>query len=259
LAMPAAKFGDDWIVDLQEGKCLKGQVLCNTTLPCTPNDSIAAQQACQVIELAKTGKGIFAKCQNMGAAKLDEFKNSCEYDICADKNSRCQALTSFVQACQLALPGARLSGWRTNTSCPMTCPPNQYYSECVSGCPATCAQPNVTSVCNKPCVEGCTCADGFKLDGTGKNCTAEEKCGCKDEKGNYFETDRTWMNSDCTKAYKCMGNNKLITRDVTCGAKGTCSLVNSENQCKCVTGNGKCKTAAETMITTNPEYLLCTC
>uniref|UniRef100_A0A914X2H4 VWFD domain-containing protein n=1 Tax=Plectus sambesii TaxID=2011161 RepID=A0A914X2H4_9BILA len=256
--MMAEKFGDEWTEDLQSGACLKGALLKSETMPCTPTELIAAQQACQAIELAKRNRGIFATCGRMGAAKLDNMLSNCVYDICADKNMRCKTLTSFGHACQLTLPGTILTGWRTNTSCPLTCPAQQCYSDCVSGCQPTCANIALNAVCNKPCVEGCACEDGTVLDGSGQKCIPEKKCGCPDENGNYFETGSTWMNCECTKAYRCMGNNNLITKDVTCGSKGYCSAANKEYQCSCSTGSGTCKTASQTI--NNPiEYILCSC
>uniref|UniRef100_A0A914X2L2 VWFD domain-containing protein n=1 Tax=Plectus sambesii TaxID=2011161 RepID=A0A914X2L2_9BILA len=251
----AAKFGDEWIDDLQGGACVRGCFVANDS--CTLTELIAAQQACQPIELSKRARGIFAKCAAMGA-KLDEMYSNCVYDICADKNMRCTVLTNFVRACQLALPGTILPGWRTNTSCPLTCPPQQYYNECVSGCPTTCANTRLKAVCNKPCVEGCTCADGTVLDGSGLKCIPEKNCGCKDEQGNYFETGSTWMNSQCTKAYQCIGNDNVITKEVTCGSKGYCSTANKQYQCSCSTGSGTCKSASQTI--NNPNvYILCSC
>uniref|UniRef100_A0A914W192 VWFD domain-containing protein n=1 Tax=Plectus sambesii TaxID=2011161 RepID=A0A914W192_9BILA len=255
----AAKFGDEWIDDFQNGACLRGVDMINTSLPCTPTEQIAAQQACQAIELARKSQGIFGKCNaNVMGAKLDKMYSSCVYDVCADKNMRCKALTNFVQACQEALPGITYPLWRSNTSCPLTCPPQQYYSDCVSGCQTTCANKQLKAACNQPCVEGCTCADGTVLDGSGLKCIPEQKCGCKDEKGNYYETGSTWMNSQCTKAYQCMGNDNLVTKDVTCGSKGYCSTANNQYQCSCSTGSGTCKTASQTINNPN-EYILCSC
>uniref|UniRef100_A0A914USZ7 Uncharacterized protein n=1 Tax=Plectus sambesii TaxID=2011161 RepID=A0A914USZ7_9BILA len=158
----------------------------------------------------------------------------------------------------LAFPGTTIPNWRTNTSCPLPCPANQHYTECVSGCPATCANTALKATCNKPCVEGCTCEDGTVLDGSGQKCIPQKNCGCKDEQGNYFEAGSTWMNSQCTKAYQCMGNNNLITKDVTCGSKGYCSTANNQYQCSCSTGSGTCKTASQTINNPN-EYILCSC
>uniref|UniRef100_A0A914WFR5 VWFD domain-containing protein n=1 Tax=Plectus sambesii TaxID=2011161 RepID=A0A914WFR5_9BILA len=256
--MTAERFGDEWIEDLQWGSCIRGVDLKNESLPCTPTELIAAQQACQAIELAKSNRGIFYKCNGIGAAKLDKMLSNCVYDICADKNMRCTVLTNFVHACQEALPNTLLTGWRTNTSCPLTCPPQQNYNDCVSGCPATCANTTLNAVCNKPCVEGCTCEDGTVLDGSGLKCIPEKSCGCKDEKGNYFETGSIWMNILCTKAYQCIGNNKLITKDVTCGSKGSCSTAKKQYQCSCFVGSGTCKTASQTINNPN-EYILCSC
>uniref|UniRef100_A0A914WAC7 EGF-like domain-containing protein n=1 Tax=Plectus sambesii TaxID=2011161 RepID=A0A914WAC7_9BILA len=251
----AAKFGDEWIYEKQGGTCLPGCFGPNES--CTPTEQVAAQQACQAIELAKTARGIFAKCARMGA-KLDEMYNNCVYDICADKNMRCKTLTNFVQACQEAIPGISLTGWRTNTSCPLTCPPQQVYSDCVSGCPVTCANKQLKAACDKPCAEGCTCEDGTVLDGSGLKCIPEQKCGCKDEQGNYFEIGSAWMNSQCTRAYQCIGNNKLIIKEVTCGSKGYCSAANKQYQCSCSTGSGTCKTVLQTINNPN-EYQLCSC
>uniref|UniRef100_A0A914WI23 VWFD domain-containing protein n=1 Tax=Plectus sambesii TaxID=2011161 RepID=A0A914WI23_9BILA len=255
--MASAKFGDEWIDDFRGGACLRGLDMINASLPCTPTEQIAAQQACQAIVSARKSQGIFAKCGRMGA-KLDEMYSSCVYAICAGKNMRCTALTNFVKACQLAIPNTILPGWRTNTSCPLTCPPQQYYSDCVSGCQTTCSNTTLNQVCNKPCAEGCTCKDGTVLDGSGLKCIPEQKCGCPDEKGNYFETGSNWMNSQCTKAYQCMGNNKLTTKDVTCGSKAYCSTANKQYQCSCSTGSGTCKTTLQ--IINNPnEHILCSC
>ena len=75
----------------------------NLSLPCTPADYINAKSACEAIDLAKSGRGIFAKCSRLGAQKLDEIFNACAYDVCADKNLRCNALTEFVRTCQVCL------------------------------------------------------------------------------------------------------------------------------------------------------------
>uniref|UniRef100_A0A914WIQ5 VWFD domain-containing protein n=1 Tax=Plectus sambesii TaxID=2011161 RepID=A0A914WIQ5_9BILA len=186
-AMMAERFGDEWIEDFQGGACIRGVDLKNESLPCTPTEFIEAQQACQAIELARKNQGIFLKCNGIGEAKLDKMLSNCVYDICADKNMRCTVLTNFVHACQEALPNTLLTGWRTNTSCPLTCPPQQDYNDCVSGCPATCANKQLRVACDKPCVEGCTCEDGTVLDGSGQNCIPKKSCGCTDEQGNYFE------------------------------------------------------------------------
>ena len=76
--------------------------MSNLSLPCTPTEHIAAQQACQAIELAKKSLGIFATCGRTGVVKLDEMYSNCVYDICADKNMRCTVLTNFVHACQVS-------------------------------------------------------------------------------------------------------------------------------------------------------------
>ena len=75
---------------------------------------------------------------------------------------------------------------------------------------------------------------------------------------DYIAAGSTWMNSQCTKAYECMGNDNLITKDVTCGSKGYCSAVNKQYQCSCSTGSGTCKTAAQTIYDPN-EYIICSC
>uniref|UniRef100_A0A914XIY7 C-type lectin domain-containing protein n=1 Tax=Plectus sambesii TaxID=2011161 RepID=A0A914XIY7_9BILA len=168
------QFGDDWIDDYQSGMCLTGDVI-TSTLPCTTDQYIEAQKACQAIVLAKSGIGIFAKCSRLGA-QLDAMYARCAFDTCVDENFRCNSLTQLVHICQQAFPGTVISGWRENVTCPLECSENQKYSDCVSGCRPTCTNMTAPLTCGKPCVEGCTCSDGMLLDGTGLNCVPQTEC-----------------------------------------------------------------------------------
>uniref|UniRef100_A0A914XTI5 VWF/SSPO/Zonadhesin-like cysteine-rich domain-containing protein n=1 Tax=Plectus sambesii TaxID=2011161 RepID=A0A914XTI5_9BILA len=259
IAMVAEKFGDDWIDDFENGACIPGSIFKNSSLPCSPDEYMAAKKMCQAIEEAKSGKGIFAKCVSLGA-QLDELFNGCSYDVCADPALRCAALTAFVHTCQKAIPGTRLSGWRESLSCPLVCPANQSYSECVSGCQPTCANTTTKAVCDKPCIEGCVCSYGTVLDGTGLNCIPQEHCGCIDKtNGNYYEAGSIWMNADCTKTYKCLEFGNMIDKDVTCGERATCSTDHLGHVCTCQSASaGTCMTPEET-IAANDKYHVCDC
>ena len=67
-------------------------------------------------------------------------------------------------------------GWREYVNCPLECGPNQQYSDCVGGCQPTCADKTVTTVCDRPCFEGCVCSNSTVLDGTGLKRVVEALC-----------------------------------------------------------------------------------
>lgn len=59
--------------------------------------------------------------------------------------------------------------------CQMSCPAHEHYSRCGAGCETTCAHPDPTRlICNKMCLEGCVCDDGYVRNG--KVCTRAARC-----------------------------------------------------------------------------------
>ncbi len=75
--------------------------MTNQSIACNPMEFINARLACQPIEQAKTSNGIFGRCSSLGAKQLDDLVNACAYDVCIDRNLRCNALVNFVRTCQV--------------------------------------------------------------------------------------------------------------------------------------------------------------
>jgi hypothetical protein len=54
------------------------------------------------------------------------------------------------------------------------CKANEIYKTCGSPCPGTCSQP--TRVCERRCVAGCFCQDGYVLDDKTHECILADSC-----------------------------------------------------------------------------------
>ncbi|XP_044255179.1 serine protease inhibitor swm-1-like [Tribolium madens] len=59
-------------------------------------------------------------------------------------------------------------------ACKKECGENEIYNECGSLCPGTCSQP--VKVCEKKCVKGCFCKEGYVLDDKTRKCVRKEDC-----------------------------------------------------------------------------------
>ncbi|XP_069804110.1 cysteine-rich venom protein 6-like [Dendropsophus ebraccatus] len=81
---------------------------------------------------------------------------------------------------------------------PIVCDPDKVYNPCGSACPPTCLDPN-GGACNKKCVPGCFCKDGYVADG--ERCIDKKLCdSCT---GNTTYTSCGSMCQDtCTRTYK---------------------------------------------------------
>ncbi|XP_063923427.1 serine protease inhibitor swm-1-like [Zophobas morio] len=58
--------------------------------------------------------------------------------------------------------------------CQPKCGINEAYTECGSPCPGTCSQPS--KVCERKCVEGCFCKQGYLLDENSGACVRRNDC-----------------------------------------------------------------------------------
>ena len=67
--------------------------------------------------------------------------------------------------------------------CTDLCPPNAEYIDCGPACIPTCMEPSTN--CSGSCISGCFCKPGFVFKG--RHCVPLEKCGCLDDKNNYYE------------------------------------------------------------------------
>lgn len=111
------------------------------------------------------------------------------------------------------------------------CPANSHYELCGSACPATCSDPNAPSKCKHPCVETCTCKEGFVL--SGNECVPLTKCGCTYE-GRYVPAGQTfWADKSCNRWCKCLaGSRRVECLDKGCGSGQQCRVVDGVRKCQ---------------------------
>ncbi|XP_078691951.1 zonadhesin-like [Branchiostoma floridae x Branchiostoma belcheri] len=155
-----------------------------TSGPCDPMYT----DACDVL---MDGTGPFADCH--AAVDPTPYYEDCVSDACAKENYLCPNLETYYDCCMEA--GVSPFAWRSDDLCPMDCPANSTYSSCMSACPATCVNPDAPDHCDRPCVEGCECADGYILSDL--DCVVDNSgCGCTDIYDNYHPLGEQWGTED---------------------------------------------------------------
>ncbi|TMS32252.1 hypothetical protein L596_000119 [Steinernema carpocapsae] len=203
-------------------------------------DTTQSAKDCLPIQQAINGQGPFAACKVLGAERLKTLYESCAFDGCYIKGSKCQVFTEFVGQCQQAVGNANLKDWRAVTGCPMDCPkirPFSTYEPCMSGCQPTCLDPNPTNKCNTGCHEGCKCSAGYVLD-TSQNppkCVKQQECPCFDPKGNSHPERFSWLSNNCKEVNVCLGG-KIITQGYNCPENSSCGVSGGVMECVCNKG-----------------------
>ncbi|XP_076799587.1 uncharacterized protein LOC143444282 [Clavelina lepadiformis] len=182
--------------------------------------------------------GCFTNCHS----RIDAapFLANCIFDACAYNDAESSIRTNvgaYVKSCQ-DLRVSICSTWRTTTNTPLLCHSNSHYSMCASHCQPTCASPESSSVCDRSCVEGCVCDDGYLLSGDA--CVRREECGCLYE-GRYYKAEEAfYTTSSCTRKCVCQRGSVSCTNS-PCGDKERCGQ-DSLGRTACVpTGYGLCK------------------
>ncbi|KFW60843.1 IgGFc-binding protein, partial [Pygoscelis adeliae] len=173
LAQSTEEFVTSWKMPMEDGACTDG---CNgkvcPTCNATNTAPYGASDSCGLI---RDPAGPFGPCHPRVSPV--EYFNHCLHDVCAADGARdvlCHSLQAYAAACQAA--GAEISGWRTTTFCPLSCPPHSHYELCTRTCDFTCASLSVPAPCSWTCFEGCQCDDGYLFDG--EACVSLEQCGC---------------------------------------------------------------------------------
>ncbi|XP_026524159.1 mucin-5AC [Notechis scutatus] len=195
--------------------------------PCTANPyrSSWAQKQCSIIH-SKT----FALCHPQ--VEPTKYYEACVSDACAcdtggDCECFCTAVAAYAQACQEA--GACIS-WRTPSICPLFCDYYNkkgecewHYQPCGSSCMKTCRNPHNCSL-ELYDLEGCypKCPDDkpyFNEDEM--DCVSLDKCGCFDDKGNYYKPgEKLPSEKSCQSCYCSMDSEEDCRYD--------------ENECYCI-------------------------
>ncbi|XP_028820510.1 alpha-tectorin-like [Denticeps clupeoides] len=104
----------------------------------------------------------FRDCHNVIDPSV--FFQMCKYDHCRGgglENYLCRMLEVYTDACQRA--GVKVHDWRSIARCSNPkCPENSHFEQCGNACPSTC---DGSPTCKSPCVQTCTCNEGYMRSG----------------------------------------------------------------------------------------------
>nr|XP_061814216.1 IgGFc-binding protein-like [Nerophis lumbriciformis]XP_061814224.1 IgGFc-binding protein-like [Nerophis lumbriciformis] len=199
----------------------KEGVACGTGCGDTPCPDTAgpktpeAEDACGVI---KDPLGPLAGC-HASIAPTAHF-DTCVREVSAagrHQDAACAHVQNYVSACQLA--AANVSKWRSDTFCPLTCPPGSHYELCSSSCSSTCVSLERSDPC-PVCQEGCQCDVGLLSDG--ERCVPVDKCGCWAD-GHYYMSETSVLTEDCSERCVCQ-SGQLTCRPAGCQQEEECAI-----------------------------------
>ncbi|XP_076804784.1 zonadhesin-like isoform X1 [Clavelina lepadiformis] len=203
--------------------------------PCTPGVRNKFVPYCLIL---LQEDGCFSKCHP--EVEANRYYENCISDSCVYDDERTAVennVGAYAKACQDR--SIEICDWRAITETPLQCSPNSHYSLCSSPCPATCAM-QVTSTCDKTCVEGCDCDEGFLR--SGDTCVREENCGC-DYQGSYYAADESFFPSCSTKCICQEGKVKCST--FSCQSGETCGRDRNGRTACVPTGHAICWAAMD--------------
>ncbi|NXH14497.1 FCGBP protein, partial [Bucco capensis] len=150
--------------------------------------------------------GPFRRCHSTLDPNI--YLKNCVHDLCLSNGLQaalCQALQAYADDCHEE--GIVLADWRTVARCPLSCPPNSFYTSCGTSCPSTCNDEALPSACNSSsCVETCQCLEGFVLDAN--QCVPKAQCGCVFEDLLYSHQEDFWGDATCTTRCSCDGEGQ---------------------------------------------------
>ncbi|XP_056237753.1 IgGFc-binding protein-like [Seriola aureovittata] len=236
-----------WVVKTDNSSCETG---CGAS-SCPGVDEQNKPEAEKACDIIKAQKGPFANCHSTVPPTPDY--DACVREMSTDKGGKhilCRHIQNYVTACQLA--GAKISEWRKDDFCPVTCPSGSHYELCSSSCSSTCFSLERSGPC-PVCQEGCQCDQGLMFDGV--RCVPVEKCGCVVE-GQYYKSGALVLPDDCSerclcqagqfscKPTSCQEGEECRNRDGTIGCYKTdpCAEVKCrvKEHCEVLGDEGKC-------------------
>ncbi|XP_059522530.1 IgGFc-binding protein [Myotis daubentonii] len=238
----ALDFGNSWQEETRPG--------CEATKPgdCPKLDSLVAQQLQSKKEcgILADPQGPFRECHR----KLDPqgAVRDCVYDLCllpGQSGPLCDALAAYAAACQAT--GATVHPWRSETLCPLSCPPHSHYELCSRGCPLSCGDLPVPGGCGSDCHEGCVCDEGFAL--SGESCVPLSSCGCLYQ-GIYHPPGQTFYpGPGCDSLCHCQEGGLVSCKPSTCGPHEACQPSGGILGCVAV-GSATCQASGDPHYTT---------
>ncbi|XP_054031516.1 IgGFc-binding protein [Dryobates pubescens] len=235
-------FGNSWKVEADSDEGCLSDSREDDVPPCTAANKPDIERQCNVLKSDK-----FKACHNL--VNPEDFIQMCVYDMClydGMKSALCDIVQVYVDTCRSH--GITIK-WRNSTFCPLSCPPHNHYTDCVSACPSTCNDIFASSLCEKTeeCTEGCECDDNYVLS-NGK-CVPLSNCGCRDDDNNYYSAGETWITPHCTRRCECQKNGVIKCKSYSCDSGETCVIKNGKHKCN-PTGFGKCRILGDPHYTT---------
>ncbi|XP_055655119.1 IgGFc-binding protein-like isoform X1 [Falco peregrinus] len=242
LVQSTEEFITSWKVPMEDGACTEG---CNgkDCAMCDDADT-APYSVSDSCGLIWDPAGPFGPCHPRVSPV--EYYNHCLHDVCAANGASdvlCHSLQAYATACQAA--AAKISGWRTTTFCPLSCPPHSHYELCTRTCDFTCASLSMPAPCSWTCFEGCQCDDGYLFDG--EACVSLEQCGCMHQ-GRYFKARETIISNNCSTKCSCHPSQGLICEDMWCPPDEVCTRRDGAQLC--VKREGRCRLSPGASLTT---------
>ncbi|XP_023988423.1 IgGFc-binding protein [Physeter macrocephalus] len=190
---------------------------CDTELECKPElqEKYEQQQFCGLLT---SPTGPLAACHKL--VDPQSPLKDCVFDLCVgggNESILCSNIHAYVSACQAA--GGHVEPWRTESFCPMRCPPNSHYKLCADTCSLGCWALSAPPQCPDSCAEGCQCDSGFLNDG--QACVPIQECGCY-HNGVYYELGQTVLIDNCQQQCVCHTGKGLLCQDHSCNPGQVC-------------------------------------
>ncbi|XP_006901006.1 PREDICTED: IgGFc-binding protein [Elephantulus edwardii] len=225
-------FGNSWEEKVPGSPCVPPECLpgedCDSSLECEPDLENKYEQE-QFCGLLASPTGPLAACHKLLDPKGP--LQDCVFDLClggGNLSILCSNIQAYVSACQAA--GGHVEPWRTETFCPMACPPNSHYELCADTCSLGCSALSAPPQCPDWCAEGCQCNSGFLSDG--QACVPIQTCGCY-HNGAYYDPEETVLIDNCRQQCVCHAGKGLVCQDHNCKPDQVCQPV--EGVLSCVT------------------------
>ncbi|XP_053460288.1 IgGFc-binding protein isoform X1 [Nycticebus coucang] len=217
------EFGNSWEEAVPGSPCLPPPTCQPGDKDCNPNPQCPAEleskyQKEEFCGFLTSSKGPLASCHKL--VNPQGPLQDCVFDLClggGDLNILCNNIHAYVSACQAA--GGHVEPWRTESFCPMECPPNSHYEVCADTCSLGCSALSAPPQCPDKCSEGCQCDSGFLYDG--QACVPIEKCGCY-HNGIYYEPQQTILNDNCKKQCTCHAGQGVVCQEHSCKPDQVC-------------------------------------
>ncbi|XP_062968659.1 IgGFc-binding protein [Cynocephalus volans] len=218
------EFGNSWEETVPGSPCLPPPTCEHGSKGCTPSTPECSAeleekyQKEQFCGLLTSPTGPLASCHKL--VNPQGPLQDCVFDLClggGNLSILCTNIHAYVSACQAS--GGHVETWRSESFCPMECPPNSHYEVCADTCSLGCSALSASPQCPDGCAEGCQCDHGFLYDG--QACVPIQQCGCY-HNGVYYELEQTVLTDSCQQQCVCHAGQGMVCQDHSCKPGQVC-------------------------------------